>query len=492
MTVSMANNIENITSVVSEAEEAKKVDASNLTYQPGSTTPEQNVPKKKKKKKRKKKKSGEGGGSGNGLNLNAYNQPEDIENGELRELDVSGSNLVPYCRLRLNGEEKQKAIPKCNSYLKTDKKQTWPPRKKVEVSPVGEIMEYTFGDFNQSRFTNEEKRSLEKLDVEKYANIRRAAEVHRQVRKFSQSYIRPGIKLSDMCEVLENKNRELVGEEGLNAGIGFPTGCSLNHVAAHYTPNPGDDTVLKYDDVMKIDFGTQVDGRIIDCAWTVAFNPRYDPLLATVRDATNTGIREAGIDVRLCDIGEAIQEVMEAGEVELDGKIHQIKCCRNLNGHSIGQYNIHAGKTVPIVKGGDSTKMEEGEFYAIETFGTTGRGYVVDDMDCSHYMKKFDAPHVPLRTQGAKKLLNHINKTFGTLAFCNRWLVREDGGSFTVNGNNGKQQRYLGALKQLCDAGIVDPIPPLVDVKGSYVSQYEHTILLRPTCKEVISRGDDF
>ena len=44
-------------------------------------------------------------------------------------------------------------------------------------------------------------------------------------------------------------------------------GCSVNHIAAHYTPNCGDDTVLKYGDVMSIDFGTQIDGRIIDCAW---------------------------------------------------------------------------------------------------------------------------------------------------------------------------------------------------------------------------------
>ena len=41
-------------------------------------------------------------------------------------------------------------------------------------------------------------------------------------------------------------------------GIAFPTGCSLNYVAAHWTPNEGDKTVLQYDDVMKIDFGTQV------------------------------------------------------------------------------------------------------------------------------------------------------------------------------------------------------------------------------------------
>ena len=44
-------------------------------------------------------------------------------------------------------------------------------------------------------------------------------------------------------------------------------------------------------------------------------------------------------------------------------------------GHSIAPYQIHAGKSVPIVRGGETTKMEEGEFYAIETFGSTGKGY---------------------------------------------------------------------------------------------------------------------
>lgn len=58
---------------------------------------------------------------------------------------------------------------------------------------------------------------------------------------------------------------------------------------------------------------------------------------------------------------------------------------------------IHAGKTVPIVKGGEATVMEENEFYAIETFGSTGRGQVHDDMDVSHYMKNFDVGYIPLR-----------------------------------------------------------------------------------------------
>lgn len=40
---------------------------------------------------------------------------------------------------------------------------------------------------------------------------------------------------------------------------------------------------------------------------------------------------------------------------------------------------------------------QEGEVYAIETFGSTGKGMVHDDMECSHYMKNFDVGHVPIR-----------------------------------------------------------------------------------------------
>ena len=101
-------------------------------------------------------------------------------------------------------------------------------------------------------------------------------------------------------------------------------------------------------------------------------------------------------------------------------------------------------------------------------------------MECSHYMKNYDVGHVPLRLPKAKQLLGVIDRNFGTLAFCRRFLDRLG------------EQRYIMALKNLCDNGIVQPYPPLVDVKGSYVAQYEHTIMLRPTCKEVLTRGDDY
>ena len=51
---------------------------------------------------------------------------------------------------------------------------------------------------------------------------------------------------------------------------------------------------------------------------------------------------------------------------------------------------IHGGKTVPIVANNSKEKMEEGEVYAIETFGSTGKGYVWEEGDCSHYMRDFD------------------------------------------------------------------------------------------------------
>lgn len=434
----------------------------------------------KKKKKKKKKPTGQTTEATNGvqkLDINA-------EEGEEADEEVTIGD---------NAEAKKKKKKKPKKKPTTDgPKQTNPPSIPIcelfadANYPVGEICEHPKprdsldNTLAVNRMTSEEKKALDVAHTDFYRDLRQAAEAHRQTRRWVMSWIKPGMKMIDICEQLEDCSRKMIKENGLSAGLAFPTGCSLNHCAAHYTPNAGDETVLQYDDVCKIDFGTHVNGHIIDCAFTVAFNPKYDKLKEAVRAATNAGIKEAGIDVRLCDIGETVQEVMESYEIDLDGKTYQIKPIRNLNGHSIAPYRIHAGKSVPIVKGAEATRMEEGELYAIETFGSTGKGVVHDDMECSHYMKNFDVGHVPLRMPKAKSLLNTINKHFGTLAFCRRWIDRTG------------ETKYLMGLKNLCDMGIVDPYPPLCDIKGCYTAQYEHTILLRPTCKEVLSRGDDY
>lgn len=44
----------------------------------------------------------------------------------------------------------------------------------------------------------------------------------------------------DIVEDIENLNRQLVEANLAEAGMAFPCGASINHCAAHWTPNPGD------------------------------------------------------------------------------------------------------------------------------------------------------------------------------------------------------------------------------------------------------------
>lgn len=346
--------------------------------------------------------------------------------------------------------------------------------------PEGQWIDYA-GEDGIKRTTDEEKRYLDNQQFQNWNEYRKGAEIHRRVRKHAQEVFKPGMKMIEVAETIENLVREYSGtNDSKLGGMGFPCGVSLNHCAAHYTPNAGDKTVLSYDDVMKVDFGVHVNGHIVDCAWTHTFNEKYDPLLAAVKESTDAGINAAGIDVRVTDIGEAVEEVMQSHEIELNGKVYPIKCIRNLNGHTILKYKIHGGKSIPIVKNGDTTKLEEGETIAIETFGSTGTGYVISSGECSHYMRT-DTPAGTPRLEKARELLNTIDTHFGTLPFCRRYIDR------IVD-----DDKYLFALNSLVKDDILSEHPPLVDAPGCYTAQFEHTILLHPTRKEVVSRGDDY
>lgn len=97
---------------------------------------------------------------------------------------------------------------------------------------------------NTWRTTSEEKRYIER-EIEKdpdetYQNIRRAAEVHRLVRQHARKHIKPGMTMTEIVNNIEDGTRALVEENGMESGVGFPTGVSLNNCAAHYTPNAGD------------------------------------------------------------------------------------------------------------------------------------------------------------------------------------------------------------------------------------------------------------
>lgn len=383
---------------------------------------------------------------------------------------------------------------------KKGKKQTEPPSIGLSklfsngIFPAGQSLPY---HDNLKRTTDEEQRAMqrEKTQEQDYNDIRRAAEVHRQVRQYARKTIQPGMTMTSIADLIEDGTRALVEENGMSSGIGFPTGLSLDHCAAHYSPNPIDNIVLDASNVMKVDFGVHVNGRIVDSAFTMTFDPVYDDLLAAVKAATETGVKAAGIDVVLAEIGEQIQETMESYEVEIKGKTYPVKSIRNLNGHNITPYSIHGGKSVPIVKPNERDRdywqrMEEGETFAIETFGSTGEGYVHSVGNCSHYaMAPFDYKTDPncqktykeiSKFSAAKRLFHSIERSFGTLPFCRRYLDRI-----------GEESHLLG-LSRLVKAGIIQDYPPLNDVDGCYTAQFEHTILLKPTSKEVVSRGDDY
>lgn len=211
-------------------------------------------------------------------------------------LTSDGSTTVPQKKKRKRSKKKTSAL-----------KQSSPPRVPLTrlfptgQYPVGEIQSYDAVNENTARTTAEEVRYYERVRVQNdtfYQNYRKAAEVHRQVRRWTQETARPGQTLTEIALGIEDGVRSLLDNAGLDpgsclqSGMGFPTGLALNNCVAHYTPNPGQkEIVLQKSDVMKVDFGVHINGWIVDSAFTMSFDPVYDNLLAAVKDATNTGIK---------------------------------------------------------------------------------------------------------------------------------------------------------------------------------------------------------
>ncbi|KAM0321771.1 hypothetical protein ACHAQA_009867 [Verticillium albo-atrum] len=344
------------------------------------------------------------------------------------------SNVMPE---GTDTQKKKRKRPNKKKKKRSGPQQTSPPR--IPLSdlypagdyPEGEIQSYTKAPSAAAEGRYDAVQSAQ--DDEFFRNYRKAAEIHRQARKWVHDTVRPGHTLLDIAEGIEDSVRAMLGNagletgDGLKSGMGFPTGLCLNHETAHYTPNPGQKAVvLQHQDVMKVDFGVHINGWIVDSAFTLAFDPTYDNLLAAVKEATNEGVKAAGIDVRVCDVSAAIHETMESYEVEIRGKTFPVKPVKNICAHNIKNYHIHGGKSIPFIRNSDQTKMEAGEVFAIETFGSTGRAYLRDDMNC------------------------------------------------------------------LVSNGVVDTYAPLKDIEGSYSAQFEHTLVLRETHKEILSRGDDY
>jgi methionyl aminopeptidase len=322
--------------------------------------------------------------------------------------------------------------------------------------------------------------------MDKLKNAKKAAKIHKQVRNDIRDSIKPNIKLWDICESIENRVRELSDPNEINGGVAFPTGCSLNNIAAHFTPNKTDTTILTENDVCKIDFGVHVNGYIIDSAFTVAFNDKYDPLLEASREAVKGVIKNMGVDSKVSELGEISEEIVRSYEVDMGDRIRPLKPIDNLFGHSIDRWNIHAGKFIPGVKNDRSDIISEDEFYAVEIFPTTGKGTSYIEGESTHFMLKPNYKPTKFNIKRSSVLLSKIEKEYKSLAFCPRFL------NYWDRKNQQKETNYSMCLPELFNKQIINSYPPLLDIPGSMVSQFEHTVFIGKNSKIILSEGEDY
>ena len=102
---------------------------------------------------------------------------------------------------------------------------------------------------------------MERLEENLYNEARQCAEVHREVRQYISEWVKPGMKYIVMQRRWRIAQAEIDRRARFGGWRGVPDGCSKNHIAAHWTPNGGCESVIDKDDVIKFDFWVQVKGR---------------------------------------------------------------------------------------------------------------------------------------------------------------------------------------------------------------------------------------
>jgi len=298
---------------------------------------------------------------------------------------------------------------------------------------------------------------ISKDELEAY---RKGGRIISELRKIVPTLVREGGLVRELCERVEAEIVSLGGQPA------FPCNVGINEVAAHYTSPWDDKTVLPKESVVKVDFGVHVDGYINDTAVTVSLSPVYQSMIEVAEEALRVGIAEVAHGVRFSHVGEQIQKV-----------IAQYGCrpIRNLTGHKVERYTIHAGRSVPNVAGPAPGRFEVGEIYAIEPFVTVkeaaGR---VEDSDRAFIYRAVREKGA--RSEAAKKIVEHVRKRYKTLPFASRWLYSTLGKDVVDNG-------FPEAVKARCISGY----PVLIEASGKVVTQAEHTLLVTESGCEIFT-----
>jgi methionyl aminopeptidase len=289
----------------------------------------------------------------------------------------------------------------------------------------------------------------------------RAGKIASEVRESARKKYHVGSTLLEICGSVESQI------QGMGAEPAFPVNTSLNDIAAHYTAEPNDSTTVKEGDVLKIDIGVQIDGYIADTAVTVCYEPKYESLVKAAEAALAEAVRAARANTKAGDIGRVIEATITK---------FGFRPIQNLSGHSLRQYTVHAGKSIPnIWTRGSSFALLPNEAYAIEPFVTTkdGQGVVYEGKTRNIFGI---TSRKPVKDEEADKLLDLIWSRYRTLPFAMRWLTDR---------YDEKDVRRL--METLIKKKNAHSYPILVEGHGKVVAQAEHTLIPSESSVSVIT-----
>ncbi len=285
------------------------------------------------------------------------------------------------------------------------------------------------------------------MQIQDYVN---AGKIASEVRENARKKYHVGSTLFEICESIEKEIEQKGGK------CAFPVNASLNEIAAHYTAEPNDSIVVKETDLLKIDLGVQINGYIADTAVTVCYDPSYDYLVQAAESALKEAISIIHAGTKSSDVGKVIENtVKQMGGTPI----------ANLSGHSLEQYTIHAGKSVPNIWSIGSFSFQSTEAYACEPFVTTtdGLGFVREGRIRNIFSL---ATRKRAKDDDANKMIDFIWKKFNMLPFALRWLMPE---------YDEKTARNI--LDKLIQNKIVRSYPILVEANKQRVAQAEHTFI---------------
>jgi methionyl aminopeptidase len=285
------------------------------------------------------------------------------------------------------------------------------------------------------------------MQIEDYIKAGKvAAEVRENVRK--KNWI--GNTLEQICEEVENE----ILKRG--AKLAFPVNTSLNEVAAHYTAEPNDEKTITDVDLIKIDLGAQINGYIADTAVTVCYDPQYARLVQAAEEALKNAVSMIKIGVKASDVGRTIEKTV---------KQLGFKPIANLSGHSLAQYTIHAGKSIPNIWSIGSFTFKGDEAYACEPFVTTGEGMgIVREGKTKNIFAL--ASRKRTKNEEADRLQEYIWENFNMLPFALRWLVKD-----------WEEKKARELMELLVKKKVVHAYPVLIEGNGQRVAQAEHTFI---------------